>query len=398
MQTDTLTNVLAQIGYGGDKAAHSFYGESNISPQELINSYNSSWLPRKLVDIPVHDALSKWRKWKGEAVDVDAIEAAEKRIQLRSKVEQALKRARLLGGAAIFIGTNVKVLHTPMQPTERIKFLSVFDADECQPEDAGTIDRLTVGDEHQFFSVQGQRVHASRIIPLKGAHCVNSSCYGRSELAHALPAIKRADEISAIIASLVFEAKIDIIKIPNLFETLQDEQGDNLIIKRLSLANQGKSITNALLMDTEEQHDQKQLNFSGLRDLLLSAHQLAAGACGIPATKLLGQSASGLNATGDNELRDYYDKIIDIQNNEIAPALARIDALILNEAGVKAEYQWLPLWQPTAKESSEILNLKADVLEKLSRLQVLTDDQIADAAEQLLGADIPALEEINDVF
>jgi len=37
--------------------------------------------------------------------------------------------------------------------------------------------------------------------------------------------------------------------------------------------------------------------------------QLASGAADIPMTRLLGQSPAGMNATGDGDMRNYYDRI-----------------------------------------------------------------------------------------
>ena len=49
-----------------------------------------------------------------------------------------------------------------------------------------------------------------------------------------------------------------------------------------------------------------------------------AGAAEIPATKLFGRSPQGMNATGESDLRNYYDMISSLQERQLRPALERL--------------------------------------------------------------------------
>ena len=49
-----------------------------------------------------------------------------------------------------------------------------------------------------------------------------------------------------------------------------------------------------------------------------------AGACEIPASRLFGRSPSGLNATGESDLKMYYEKIGQLQENYLRPALEKL--------------------------------------------------------------------------
>ena len=49
-----------------------------------------------------------------------------------------------------------------------------------------------------------------------------------------------------------------------------------------------------------------------------------AGAAEIPATKLFGRSPQGLNATGEADLRNYYDMIAQMQERILRPALEKL--------------------------------------------------------------------------
>ena len=49
-----------------------------------------------------------------------------------------------------------------------------------------------------------------------------------------------------------------------------------------------------------------------------------AGAAEIPATRLFGRSPQGMNATGESDLRNYYDMIAQMQERLLRPALEKL--------------------------------------------------------------------------
>ncbi len=65
-------------------------------------------------------------------------------------------------------------------------------------------------------------------------------------------------------------------------------------------------------------------------------------------TRLLGQSPSGLSATGESDTRNYYDMIAARQELDLRPQLERLDRLIcwsedIDERGLTFAFR--PLWQ-----------------------------------------------------
>lgn len=99
---DGLANALSGLNTERDKAAHSYYAEPTVDPHELINAYRGSWMARKIVDIPALDSCRNWRAWQASQQQIEAIEAEEKRLNVRGKVLEARKKARLFGGAGIY--------------------------------------------------------------------------------------------------------------------------------------------------------------------------------------------------------------------------------------------------------------------------------------------------------
>src|SRR5699024_5253180 len=121
--------LMANLGTGKDKFASAFYSDSLLTSGELVSAYRSAWLPRKLVDAPARDCFRQWRAWDDERVaDV------EESLDLRRKALEAYINARLFGGGALFIGTNVNILTGPIRDSETVRYLNVLRAQDVQIE------------------------------------------------------------------------------------------------------------------------------------------------------------------------------------------------------------------------------------------------------------------------
>ncbi|XMM82974.1 anti-CBASS Acb1 family protein [Stenotrophomonas maltophilia] len=332
---DGLVNLVANLGTPRDKAASTYYGLPTLSEQEADNAYRGTWLARKVIDIPAMDSCRKWRGWSADQEQITAIEAEEKRLGLQQKVLRAMIRARLTGGAALYIGTGQSDPTLPLKPESvgragilHINVLSkrVLQAGELDldPESPGyglpAFYTLSSGTAGQV------RIHPSRLVILHGAEKPDPELgtgngWGDSVLLAISKAIKDADASAANIASLVFEAKVDVIKIPNFMSSLADPEYEQKVLQRLTLAAMAKGVNGALLLDAEEEYEQKQAQFGGLVDLMMGFMQLTSGASDIPMTRLLGQSPGGLNASGESDLRNYYDRISSNQELVLQPAL-----------------------------------------------------------------------------
>ncbi|MGS1095861.1 anti-CBASS protein Acb1 family protein [Aquamicrobium terrae] len=375
---DSLTNLVSRMGTGRDKASHSFYGLPLLSDAEIVNAYRGAWLPRKIVDIPALDSCRNWRNWQAAKDQIERIEAEEKRLNVRAKVLEARTNARLLGGAGILIGTGDQDMMQPLD-VERIgrggiQYLTVFTRKHLS---AGEIERDPGSEFYgkpSSYRVSGKNgqvldVHPTRLAIFQGSPVPDDDFamhpgWGDSVLVAVLDAIKNADSTAANIASLVFEAKIDIIRVPNFMASVGDEEYKRKILERYTLANTAKGINGTLMLDKEEEYESKSASFAQLPEVLDRFLTVVSGAADIPATRLLGQSPAGLNSTGEADLRNYYDRISAMQEIEMTPALYRLDEALIRSAIGKRDpsiyYSWAPLWQMTDKERADIFRTKAD--------------------------------------
>ena len=91
--------------------------------------------------------------------------------------------------------------------------------------------------------------------------------------------------------------------VPNLSEHLSSAETTAQIPACFAYAAAMTSINNLLLLGDGETWSRQSVDFGGLPEMVRCFLQVAAGAADIPVTRLLGQSPSGLSATGESDTR-----------------------------------------------------------------------------------------------
>lgn len=415
---DSLRNVVANLGTSRDKAALSTYAFDRLDYEQLLAAYRGAWLPRKIVDIPAFDACRKWRTWTGSSDHINAIEAEERRLSIREKLLRAIIAARLYGGSALYIGTDDPDPSEPFEPTRvrrgGVRYLTVLTPRKLL---AGPLDLDPASEwfnQPSYWTMSDLRgglvrIHPSRLVILRGAELPDDydhfvTGWGDSVLQSVMQAVKHADATAANVASLVFEAKVDVIRVPGLMMNVGATAYREKLLERFGLAATAKGINGALLLDKEEEYEQKSASFATLPEIMDRFYQAVSGAADIPMTRLFGMSPGGLNATGDSDIRNYYDRISSIQELEINPAMARMDEALLHSAlGVRPEdvyASWASLWQTTETERANIGEVTARTLNALSQSGLFPPEALSKAGTNALvevGA-LPGLESAMEEF
>lgn len=400
---DSLTNVVANLGTSRDKMSGSTYAPPMLGQMEMVNAYRGAWLPRKIVDIPAFDSCRAWRTWQGQPEQATAVDAEEKRLGVKGKVLACRIEARLLGGAALLIGTGDADPSKPLKPDAlraggiryltRLHMRQLSAMDICRDPASEYFDRPEMWMLNGVDGM-GVNIHASRLVIFTGTTVLDHGLmpaqlgWGDSVLQSVYQAVTAADSVAANIASLVFEAKVDTVGIPDLMNKLGNPAYEATLLKRWALAETGKGINGTLMHDAEELLGQKQAGFASLPDVLDRFMQLASGAADIPMTRLMGQSPAGMSATGESDIRNYYDRISSIQELEMAPAMAVLDECLIRSAlgsrPAEVSYRWKSLWQSTERERFEIGKLGADIVSAMRGVDLIPSEPLAEAAVAML--------------
>lgn len=419
---DRLVNFVSGVGTLKDKASANAFGLHLLSPVELNAMHRSDWLARKIVDIIPHDMTREWRDWQADDEQIEAIEESERALDVQRKVNEALQRARLLGGAALFIGTGdpdpAEELRVDRLGKGAIRYLHVVSKEEVIP---GEMIRDVLSPyfgQPAYYEITSPqtgsvRIHPSRVIPFVGAPILDrvtagNDPWGDSILQVVYDAVQNAASAAQHVAGLIPEAKVDVIKVPGLSEHLSTADGTSRLTTRFTLMNQLKSTINAVLLEGDGQSgetwEQKRIDFTQFPELIRLYLQIAAGAADIPVTRLLGQSPSGLNATGDADIRNYYDNLASRQEVELRPTMAPLDEILIRHAlGSRPKdihYAWAPLWQLDEVQKAEVAKKKAETTQIYVNAAILPQETIAKAATNQLIEDgiYPGLEAAIEEF
>lgn len=379
MVNDGLASAIAGLGTDRDKAASVYYTDAAVDLQQLVAAYRTSWLPRKIIDIPALDSCRAWRAWQAKNGQIEKIEAEEKRLNVQAKVLEARKKARLFGGAALYIDLGddaSQELKPEAVKPGGIRFLTVLSPRQLQPGELETDPLSPLYNRPKTYSLvsgtNGQTIiHPSRLVIFYGNelpdHDLTSGAafaWGDSVLTSVMEAVKQADATAANIASLIFEANVDVVTMEGLMAYVGTPDGERKVTDRYRIAATGKAINRMLILDGKEKYERKGASFQTLPDLMDRFFQNVSGAADIPMTRLFGQSPGGLNASGESDLRNYYDRIASGQSLEMQPAMRLLDECLIRSATGQRDadihYVWNPLWQMSEKEKADIFKTKAD--------------------------------------
>jgi phage-related protein (TIGR01555 family) len=376
--TDTLINFLSKLGTKSDKSTAARYAMlGQLDRSQLDMAYRTDWIARKVIDIPAADATRAWRAYQADKIDVQKIEDVEKHFKVQQKVKEAQIRSRLYGGAAIIIGTNDGDMSKPLDVekvgVEGLKFVHVVNRYEIG---AGPLIQDIMDPDFgkpEYYSrnlaIGGQvNIHPSRVVVFRGAEMpditLTGDGWGDSVLQIVDDACKAAGLVLQSAAVMVQEANFDVLKIPGLTAQITTDEYEKRMLKRMAFTSNAKSVVNGILIDKEEEWERINANFAGLPDILRVYLMVASGAADIPATRFVGQSPVGMNATGDSDTRNYYDRISSDQRTTIEPAMNPLDECIIRSAlGKKPDglwYEWNPLWLVDDKETAVTEKAKSD--------------------------------------
>ena len=370
---DGLANIASGIGTTADKRIHSGYVFRKLLGHEIEARYRSSWLARKIIDLPASEMVRPKRLWQAENTDVTRLEEIEKELKLWEKLEECLKLGRM-GGGLLVIGSRQGDVSQPLPDTastDSLQYLHVMCRDDVA---LGEIERdpgSPMYGQPKWFEVAGNgsmvRLDPSRVIVFKGRYVPRRNAndtdafWGDSELDAIDEAIVNADTAQHGLAALISESKVDIWGIPNLTTDFMTGEAEAALIKRFSASNLMKSIHNAVIKDAADTWETRQLNLSNVPEVIMTYIELVSGAASMPATVLLGKSPDGMNATGEGDLQNWERTLDGWRESILRPALEKLDPILKGSAGLgNASDVW---WDfgPLREESPE------EILERESK-------------------------------
>jgi len=382
---DGLQNMVAGLGGPRDKRSFSYWAQPRpLTRFELECMYRGSWISKRIVNTIADDLTRAWREFNlGDADDnpkLKALQDAEKEFAIQDKFNQALRWARLYGGCLIVIGTddvalggnaaNSEAMAEPLDPDtlgkDCLRYLHVIDRWRCAPTGQRTTDLTSPNfglPDGYLLAESSVQVHHTRVIRFDGQLLpyfawLGNGMWHDSELQHVIDTLANYETIPASIATMMFEANIDVIKSAGITDLLATADGERQVAKRFAASTAMKSMNRCLLLSSDEEYEKKSNSFTNLADVWDKAADEICAAADVPRTRLFGQSPGGLNSTGDGDLRNYYNRLVSNQQTDIRPQLEYLDRIFIRHVlgTIPENYEWefKSLWETSETENAAI--------------------------------------------
>lgn len=423
---DWIVNAVSGIGTSKDKDSYNEFGFKRLTDSEAINIYRGSWIGARVVDIHVHEALREWRTFtmQDDTSISQAMYDAEKKYKIKEAFKNACTYSIVFGGAAMLINIEgTGDLSTPLRLDSikkgALKWVSVIDKRRIHPLLSPDVyypnSPNFLSPEFYTTSIGGgesaYRIHKSRLIVFKGVELPieemsQNNFWGDSIYNRMFKVISNAEVTLQAISSLIHKGSVDIWKIKDLQGNLEKRNGESHIAKRITLNNMLMSIVNSIVIDKENEEIERSTASFGTLDKIARDFLLyCCSAYGIPETKFLGTSSQGLNATGEGDIRNFYDFIRTYQEDNLRLKLEYLDKIIamstFGSMPCDITFDFNSLWQENKKEIAEIEVIKSQRDMNYMNAGVMTAENIAreliheETYQSLTEEDAAALADYN---
>ena len=398
---DAFQNQMARLGFGQPNLNEGAdYPLTRMSQNyNLFTSlYRSSWIVRKIVDVFPSDMVKNWIKFNSslDPEKISKINSVIRKTKTKEKIKEGLRWARLYGGAAgLILIDGDEDLSEPLDydaiMLDDYKGLLIFDRwngiypdieleDDISDEEYGYPKyysiSLSEANSNLMLSYNKQdlvKVHHSRIVRFNGRDLPlwerqAEMFWGESEIEIVFEELKKRDNTSANIASLIFLANIRVLKMNDLGQLLgaSTQKAQENLYKVLQAQNQLMSNMGIYVMDKDDDFRSEQYSFGGLNDIYESFMLDIAGACEMPVTKLFGREPAGFNSTGESDLTQYYDTLEEKQETYLQPIIDKLLPIIfmstLGAIPEDLDWEFNPCMNVNSKDLADLAQSMASLI------------------------------------
>ena len=320
--------------------------------------YAQGGIFRRVVDLPADKALSGGFEIEGDADNLLASELD--RLNVFELAADALKLARLFGGACVVpLVADGKGLNEPLdvsQPVEVVE-LRVFGINQVSVEGALYDDATQKNfGEPEFYRISSREtqfvVHESRVFPIHGFRLPemlkDTRIYwqGGNAVDRAYKAILDWETTRERTKQILDRKQQPVYAMKGLADLIESNF-EEAIQQRIQAVDASRGVLNTVAVDSDDSYTVNDMNVGGLTDIIGKFEQVVSAETGIPLAQLFGQSASGLAATGEGDLRNFHE-LVEAERVRVSNMLERLIALLVLQNGIKGKIPdgWRIKWSP----------------------------------------------------
>lgn len=411
-RNDGWKNVLSGMGTTRDKRRYTSYDFTrSMDYVTLTNLYIGDGLSARIIDTFSDDMTREWGSAMNDPIDKKSkqgiIEGELERLDAQTYVNQADKWARLYGGSLLYIGAmdgGVPSAPLKLNKVKSIEFLRIIDLPDILTYDCeyntdisspnfGKIEKYAIQVKINNLYMK-MYIHASRCIPFFGRKVPASATmlstdqkyWGISEIQPVWEYLRDFTSAFGAVSDILLEFIIGKYKFSDLDEMLA-KGNEGRLQTRVQAMDMTKSVLHSVLLGVDEEYTRDSASVTGIADLLDRFMMNLSAVTQYPVTKLFGRSPAGLNATGENDLKNYYDAVRSKQraNTRYIQNLVNMIAAMKNLPG-EYPWNWNPLYQLNDEQQANVKRIDAE-----------TARTYADADQRMLQEGVLLPEEVYNM-
>lgn len=390
---DGFANFTARMGMGADNVfSAGGYTQNLITRNRVVleNIYRGSWIGGKVIDDYADDMTRA-------GIDIDSPddpEAVKKlqrefsRLAIWQSLADGIRWGRLYGGAIAVLQIDGQDTAQPLRIDTvgkgAFKGLAVFDRWQLEPDLTRVIQsgpqiglpeyyRIVTGWSGNAAAAHSKPIHHTRIIRFCGItlpywQAQQEQFWGESVIERLYDRLVGYDTATLGTANLIQRAHLRQVGVKNLRDILAaGGKAEENLIRQFDYIRQLQTSEGLTLLDADDEMTYNSYTFSGLPDVLIQFGQQVSGACGIPLVRLFGQSPAGMSATGESDIRNYYDTIKSRQEADLREGVDRIlsvmyQSLFSQSRPDTLDFDFTPLWQLSYTEKATIAKTGAEAI------------------------------------
>jgi phage-related protein (TIGR01555 family) len=397
----SYVNALNKFGTKRDSSmSYGYRPDGFIPDSQLTRYYEQNGLFRKIIDAPSEEAIKHgFTAGLQNPDDEDLLQDTLDALDWEQKAATALKWTRLYGGAII-----VMLIDDGRGITEPLDYNNIRGIDELRVYERAIVNpdytALHYG-EPQYYQVSSYSgfftIHASRCLVFRNGvlpeHAINQQYryWGIPEYLRIHHELRECQTSHGYGVRLLERAVQAVYAMKDLSEILSTDDGEENILKRLTVIDMARNILNTIAIDSEgESYEFKNVSFSGVKDVIDSTCNMLSSVTDIPQTVLFGRSPAGENSTGQSDMENYYNLGERLQKMNLKGNTKRLVDIIFkaalyqgkveDEPKIKIEFN--PLWNLSEKDEAAIELQKAQAAQtRAATAQVYVDMGAADPSE-----------------
>lgn len=381
---DGWSNFLTGLGIRGrDKnLATSFRMCYKFGQAELDEIYRADGMSRRIVDLVAEEMVRQGWEFENEPTGMLQVKLEE--LNINATMMNMLRWARLYGGSLGVLGiADGRPLNEPVNyaAIKELKWIYVYDRFSVSSATGGIdqdMNSPNYGMPNSYLVTDVRtgltfEVHHSRTIrcdwnELTPRWVRDNDTWADPIFQSIYEEVKNYSVAFANCGIIIHDFVNYVLKIPGLANQLASDGCSNMVQNRANILNLAKSSLNTMIIDGEEEYQKVTTNITGISDLLDRFMLAVSAVTGIPITLLFGRAPAGLNATGESDIRNFYDMIKQKQEGKLRPMLERIiEIIFLSQDGYfkgQEPKDWklcfVPLWQNTEEQEANIRRTVAE--------------------------------------